>query len=147
MIVNYTGETIIINTNDKYGIDYSNIINYLPTKDSIILKDGQQSDFEPKKNVFIVTNNCKYLGHFNMKLMNGLPEDPIIYVGIRKDEVIWLSNSNALPSDVDFGLSKIFDQSKLWLMFLNPLYYMLFFTAIFLLIIAIVTAIYILIKK
>lgn len=123
MIVNYTGCTVIINTDDKRDIDYSAIINYLPNKNSIILADKQQSEFIPKSNVYIITEDCKYLGHFDMRMMNGLPEDPIIYVGIKKGESVQLSNKTALPSDVDFGLSRILDRSKFIIMILNPYYF------------------------
>ncbi len=123
MIVNYTGCTVIINTDNKRDIDYSAINNYLPNENSIILADKQQSEFVPMSNVYIITEDCKYLGHFDMRMMKNLPKDPIIYVGIKKGENVQLSNPKALPSDVDFGLTRILDRSMFIIMILNPYYF------------------------
>jgi hypothetical protein len=130
MIFNYTGKKIIINTDEKYGIDFSDIRNYMPKSDSIILADGESKKLLVNKlmNIYIITENCKNIGHFPVRLLGDLPQDPIIYVGLRKGNTIWMSNNQAFPSDVDFGLCKVVDQSKFWIMLLNPVYY---FTLIF----------------
>jgi hypothetical protein len=146
MIVNYTGNNIIINTSDDV-IDHSDINNFTPNSKSIILGDGDKAEFIPKKHIYIITENCKHSGHFPMALHRSLPHDPIIYVGIKRDETVWFSKENLLLSDVDFGLVKTLDQSSPLLMIFNPWYVIVFYIIIIMIIISIILTIYILIKK
>jgi len=140
MIVNYTGETIIVNTSNK-SVDHSDINNFLPNNKSVILGDGQRLEFIPKKNIYIMSENCKYSGHFPLVLFRGLPKDPIIYVGLKRDEIIWFSRDEILASDIDFGLVRLINQSSPWIMIFNP-YYVIVFNIILVIIIlsAVVTA-------
>lgn len=137
MIINYTGKTIIVNFDEKSNHDYSLIENYSPNKSSIILADAQKAETKLTKNtnIYIMSEDCKYIGHFSMRMMQHLPTDPIIYVGIRKGEEVWLSHGGLYASDVDFGLAKTIDQSKGWIMFLNPFF---FLTVTFILLIVMV---------
>lgn len=141
MIVNYTGKKIIINTDEAHGVDYSNIKNFTPKPTSIILADGESAQVKltPNTNIYILSEDCKYLGHFPMKMFRNLPEDPILYVGLKRGKEIWLSNTNALPSDADLGIAKLVDQSRIWILFLNPVYYCGFIFIIFILFIIIFT--------
>lgn len=131
MIVNYTGRTIIINTSELRA-DHSNIFNYTPNKKSVILKDAQSANLKVGKNtnIYIITKDCMYLGHFPMNMMQALPDDPIMYVGLRKNNEVWMSR-DALPADVDFGLSRVVDQSQFWIIMLNPYFYLLFVFLVF----------------
>lgn len=140
MIVNYTGTNIVINTDNKYNIDYSEINNYLPNENSIILADGEKAEFKPMANVYIITEDCQHLGHFMMSMMSSLPQDPIIYVGIKRGNQIWLSNSNALQSDVDFGLARVLDRSNPLIMYFNPYYGILVYIILLTLIIFVIFA-------
>lgn len=137
MIINYTGQNIIVNVDELHNVDHSAIKNYLPNDESIILADGQSAEIlvSRKTNIYILTENCNYSGHFSLKLMT-LPSDPIMYVGIRKGKNIQFSQSNLLPSDVDFGLARVLDQSSFWVMLLNPYYYTLL---VFLIVVVIIS--------
>ena len=146
MIVNYTGEVIIVNTSNKL-VDYSDINNFLPNDKSIILGDGQQSEFIPKKNIYIMTESCKYSGHFPLILFRGLPKDPIIYVGIKRDEVVWFSKDELFSSDVDFGLVKLIDQSSPWMMIFNPYYIIMISIILVIILLSIVVASYFISQK
>jgi hypothetical protein len=146
MIVNYTGETIVVNTSNK-DVDHSLIENFSPNDKSIILADTQQLEFIPKKHTYIMTEKCTHSGHFPTVLFKSCPKDPIIYVGIKRDETVWLSKDDVLASDIDFGLVKMLNQSSPILMIFNPFYVMIIYAILILIIISIVIVIYILVKK
>lgn len=146
MIVNYSGSTIIINTSNE-EVDYSDINNFLPNKTSVILGDTQQAEFIPKKHTYILTEDCKYSGHFPKVLFKAAPSDPIIYVGIKRDEVVWFSKDDLLASDIDFGLVKLLNQSSPIMMIFHPWYVMLVYVVIILLMISAIMFVVLLVKK
>jgi len=131
MIINYTGQTIIVNLSQpllgRSPEDHSLIKNYIPNEKSIILGDKQHADHNltSKTNMYIMTENCTHSGHFAFSMMRSLPMDPIIYVGIKKGNDVIFSQSDLLPSDVDFGLAKLLDQSNFWVMLMNPLFFVI----------------------
>jgi hypothetical protein len=146
MIVNYTGKTIVVNTSDE-DVDHSLIVNFEPNDKSLILGDGQQAEFILKKHTYIMTEECSHSGHFPLVLFKHLPKDPIIYVGIKRDETVWLSKDDILASDIDFGLVKMLDQSSPILMVFSPFYMILVFMIVILLVVSIALVIFIVSRK
>lgn len=124
MLTNYVNQTVIINTNTYTKIDHSDIRNFIPNKDSIFLAPDQSTrmPISNKTNIYIITEDCKYLGHFFIGMMD-LPKDPIIYIGLTGNPNVILTAKNALPSDVDFGLARVLDQRNPLIMILNPYFY------------------------
>lgn len=126
-ITNYTPYTLIINIKNYKVDDHANIENYkLSEKSYILLPNAKIPNLGINKssNIYVCSENCRYLGHFNMVFIKIRP-NLSIYIGVVMNGQIILSNQDAIPSDVDFGISRTIDQSDPKLMLMNPYFYLL----------------------
>jgi len=128
-IYNYTPYNIVINIKNTEILDHSNLNNYKYHKGSIYLKSGKNKIFyniTKNSNLYIMSQNCKYFGHFPMNSYKLLP-NTVIYIGLVNGyEDIKFINANLVPSDINFGLAKLFDSSSKTLPLLNPYVYLVF---------------------
>ena len=138
VIFNYTPYSIIVNIRHENIVDHSDINNYKYYNYSIIIPKNERSanvHLRNSDNIYICSENCKFLGHFDM--MNyKLHDDFTIYVGLVINGKLVTTNPGAIPSDVNFGISREIDQSQFWVMLLNPYFYL---TLIVMVIIIIIT--------
>lgn len=143
-ITNYTPFTIIINIDQNTNQDHSNIENYKSSDQSIILVPNEKINdlaLDKNSNLYICSENCRYLGHFNMFFIKIRP-NLSIYVGLVVNGQIVLTNKDAIPSDVDFAISRTIDQSDPKIMIMNPYFYLLIVIILLVLVVAIIKYVY-----
>lgn len=144
VITNYTPYAIIINIVNRKVLDHSNILNYKLRDDSIVLQPDQKiftQDINNNTDIYICSDNCKYLGHFGMTFYK-LADTFLIHVGLVMNGKIVLDNRDVVPSDVDFGLSRTINQSDPRLMLMNPYFYLLVVIILLVLVLAICKYVY-----
>lgn len=144
VIANYTPYAIIINIVNRKVIDHSDISNYKLQDNSIVLQPDQKiftRDVNNNTNIYICSDNCKYIGHFGLTFYK-LMDTFLIHVGLVMNGKTILSNPDVVPSDTDFGLAHTINQSDPRLMLLNPYFYLLVVIILLVLVLAICKYVY-----
>lgn len=144
VVTNYTPYPLIINIVNRKVIDHSDISNYKLRPDSIILYPDQKiftKAIDNDTNMYICSDNCKYIGHFGMTFYK-LTDTFLIHIGLVMNGKIILSNKDIVPSDVDFGLAHTINQSDPRLMLMNPYFYLLVVIILLVLVLAICKYVY-----
>ena len=107
--------------------DHSDVNNFKIGPGSIVLQPGdrvEMTDIGPKSDLYICSENCKYIGHFGMAFYN-ITDNFLMHVGLVINGRIVFTDRDIVPADVNFGISRVIDQTDPRLMLLNPYFYLL----------------------